>query len=93
MVLGTQDIEKGLDCVESLTGIRPFVDEASTDAGHSFVSARLSLSGGFNGRYDGRQFLEVIGPNLDFGGGTEGAGAYTAAMAGQETPRDDVILT
>jgi hypothetical protein len=72
--LGVPEIEKGLDYVESLTGIRPFAGEVFAGAGRSFVSARLSLGG--------RQFLEVIGPNPTFEGELEGIGARAAALPG-----------
>ncbi len=72
--MGVPEIEKGLDYVESLTGIRPFAGEVFAGAGRSFVSARLSLGG--------RQFLEVIGPNPTFEGELEGIGARAAALPG-----------
>lgn len=72
--MGVPEIQKGLDYVESLTGIRPFAGEVFAGTGRHFVSARLSLGG--------RQFLEVVGPNPTFEGELEGIGARAAALPG-----------
>lgn len=74
VALGVPDIQKGLDYVESLTGLRPIVNEVSARAGCSYVVAQLSLGG--------EQFLEIIGPNPAVEGELEGIGAYAAAMPG-----------
>jgi catechol 2,3-dioxygenase-like lactoylglutathione lyase family enzyme len=74
VVLGVPDIQKGLDYVESLTGLRPFAGEVSAGATRSFVSARLNLGG--------KQFLEVVGPNPTFEGEPDGIGARAAALPG-----------
>ncbi len=70
--MGVPDIQKGLDYVESLTGIRPFMGEVFAGADRSFVSARLSLGG--------RLFLEVVGPNPAFEGELDGIRARAAAL-------------